>query len=249
MHGLGIDVVDRFTPAILGLGDLGAKSASIEAICAMFDLAGFTDFARQVDPQLAVPEYLKSYIQWLFDSVKESCVIEKRETEWALYTKLPFFGKFMGDGVMFLWDASDFNDVIACNTPVLMDRICSAYVSEFLPSSQKQVTSSPPKLRCGVARGNVISVGNGEDFVGPCINVAARLQKLGPFTFAFSRRGFNLANTGKDWLTTYALVEVPVRGYRRQGAGVRPPFRSDCNAKTIGETLSCRSVTGAPNSS
>ena len=38
------------------------------------------------------------------------------------------------------------------------------------------VSEPPPVLRCGLARGTVFSVGNRSDFVGSCINMAARLQ-------------------------------------------------------------------------
>jgi hypothetical protein len=34
-------------------------------------------------------------------------------------------------------------------------------------------------------------VGDGKDFVGPCINTASRLQKLSQLSFAFSRKGIN----------------------------------------------------------
>jgi hypothetical protein len=51
------------------------------------------------------------------------------------------------------------------------------------------VTEPPPVLRCGLARGTVFSVGNRNDFVGSCINMASRLQKLPGITFAFNRRG------------------------------------------------------------
>uniref|UniRef100_UPI0025D92A34 hypothetical protein n=1 Tax=uncultured Flavobacterium sp. TaxID=165435 RepID=UPI0025D92A34 len=42
-----------------------------------------------------------------------------------------------------------------------------------------------------IARGAIYSVGNGNDYVGPCINVSARLQKLSSLSFCFSRRGLN----------------------------------------------------------
>jgi class 3 adenylate cyclase len=68
------------------------------------------------------------------------------------------------------------------------------YESEFLPAVRHEVVEPPTKLRCGVARGYVYSVGDGSDFVGPCINVAARLQKLAScLTCCFSRRGFDIS--------------------------------------------------------
>ena len=49
--------------------------------------------------------------------------------------------------------------------------------------------AAPNKLRCGIAKGTVFSVGNGNDFVGSCINISARLQKLHNLSFCFSTIG------------------------------------------------------------
>ena len=38
----------------------------------------------------------------------------------------------------------------------------------------------------------MFSIGNKNDFVGTCINMAARLQKLPGTTFAFNTRGFEV---------------------------------------------------------
>ncbi|HEX6183829.1 MAG TPA: hypothetical protein VFZ44_07970, partial [Pyrinomonadaceae bacterium] len=69
--------------------------------------------------------------------------------------------------------------------------VCDRYVTEFLPKAKKKFVRPPARLRCGVARGQIVSIGNGEDFVGPCINIASRLQKLSQLSFACQRRGFN----------------------------------------------------------
>ena len=64
-----------------------------------------------------------------------------------------------------------------------------------------------------MARGMVVSVGNGEDYVGPCINTAARLQKLSSLTFCISRRGFDIEkNMPRETASKYILKSVPVRG-------------------------------------
>ena len=64
-----------------------------------------------------------------------------------------------------------------------------------------------------MARGQVISVGDGSDFVGSCINAAARLQKLGATSFAFSRRGFDpRASFDESWWDDFATKRVTLRG-------------------------------------
>src|SRR5207248_701927 len=71
--------------------------------------------------------------------------------------------------------------------------ICEKYKAQFIPKVNRLVSKPPPSLRCGIARGQIISVGDGNDFVGSCINVASRLQKLSNLTFAISKRGFDLS--------------------------------------------------------
>ena len=38
------------------------------------------------------------------------------------------------------------------------------------------------------SRAGVISIGGGRDYVGSCINIASRLQKLSDLTFCFFKR-------------------------------------------------------------
>ncbi|MGP8080464.1 MAG: hypothetical protein ACLPVI_08160 [Dehalococcoidales bacterium] len=71
----------------------------------------------------------------------------------------------------------------------------------------------PTILRCGIARGSVYSVGNAEDYVGLCINIASRLQKLNSFNFCVSRKGFNFEKYMiKEALSTYSLKSIALRG-------------------------------------
>jgi hypothetical protein len=110
----------------------------------------------------------------------------------ALWGPLPFFIKFMGDGLLVLWDVSRSDDNARRNIIVTAREICLRYSQEFFPHIEAVVSEPPPVLRCGLARGTVFSVGNRSDFVGSCINMAARLQKLPGATFAFNRRGINI---------------------------------------------------------
>ena len=91
--------------------------------------------------------------------------------------------------------------------------VCEAYQQSFLPAIKKSVSKAPLKLRCGIARGQIVAIGNGQDFVGPCINLAARLQKLGKFSFAFSKRGFELHKYFTEAVQKdFALVKSQIRG-------------------------------------
>ena len=76
----------------------------------IFDLEGFTHFCKQIDPQLAVPEYLSHFLKWMFDQIKEELIDETREEGYATWSDLPFFSKYLGDGLLFLWGTEKMSD-------------------------------------------------------------------------------------------------------------------------------------------
>jgi len=204
---------DKFNPDVLGLGDIGARSTQLEAMAAIFDLSGFTSFCSQVDPHLAVPEYLSRFLDWLFAEIKTGFVKESEAEEKLLWAGLPFLAKFLGDGVLFLWDTRNMSGAEICNIVTSLWEICGNYIHEFHPTIKKIVAQPPQFLRCGIARGTVFSVGNGEDYVGPCINIASRLQKLSSLSFCFSRRGFDIERyMPEETAAKYALKYAPLRG-------------------------------------
>jgi hypothetical protein len=106
-HGILVRVnpeaLAAFGPDLLQLGDVRTPSRPVDVLSVVFDLEGFTHFThftRQIDPQLTVPAFLSSFLQWLFDAVRRPLV--QREASATLWAELPFFSKFMGDGVLFL---------------------------------------------------------------------------------------------------------------------------------------------------
>jgi len=183
---------ERFTPQLLGLGDISLLSKEVEALAAVFDLSGFTRFCNQVDPHLSVPEFLSRFLDWLFDQIGLALTAKGYKENIALWAELPFLAKFLGDGVLFLWDTRNMSESRVNNVVVSLLDVCREYRSAFYPVIKKRVVEPPSNLRCGIARGRVLSVGNGQDYVGPCINIASRLQKLSFLTFCFPRRGFDV---------------------------------------------------------
>jgi len=208
------EVFEQFDPGMLDLGDIGKPSATTNAICAMYDLEGFTNFCKQIDPQLSVPSYLSGFLGWIFDKIRSQAVYRRFEEGIQLYHELPFFTKFLGDGLLILWDTSDMGEVAQHNVILNQLRICRNYLSEFLPSIKKKLCDPPEALRCGITKGTIYSVGDGNDFVGPCINLAGRLQKLPGARFAFARRGFDPELTWKQhtWLMEMVLKKAAIRG-------------------------------------
>jgi class 3 adenylate cyclase len=212
------EVWDRFDEGVLGLGDLTAPTLEREAVAGVFDLAGFTDFCKQIDPQLAISEYLAAFLNWLFGTIKRRSVEEPDlenhddSTEVKALATLPFFAKFMGDGVLFLWDCAGLSEEAIWGIPEIAIATCHQYRYEFLPKISRTVSDPPTRLRCGLATGKVFSVGDGNDFVGPCINMAARLQKLSLLPIAFARRGFNEKYMNEHMRSHFVVKKVAVRG-------------------------------------
>lgn len=98
-----------------------------------------------------------------------------------------------------------------CNIVAIMNDITRKY-QVFLKSLRKRYVDPPTRLRCGIARGNVFPIGNGQDFVGPCINISARLQKFNNLSFVFSARGINAEEFHSTRRKNYIMKRVSIRG-------------------------------------
>jgi hypothetical protein len=59
---------------------------------------------------------------------------------------------------------------------------------------------------------NVFPIGNGRDFVGPCINISARLQKFNGLSFAFSARGIDANGFNEDYRNYFIKKRVKIHG-------------------------------------
>ena len=207
------EILSGFAPSILGLGDISTPAREIEAVAAVFDLAGFTRFCNQVDPHLAVPRFLSGFLDWLFERIKSGLAIYDIGASKVLWAELPFLAKFLGDGVLFLWNTRGMSEKLVCRIVTTLYEICSAYKSEFYPEISLAVDKPPTTLRCGVARGRVFSVGNGKDYVGHCINIASRLQKLSLLTFCFPHRGFYVREyMDASYRQNFVQKRITIRG-------------------------------------
>jgi class 3 adenylate cyclase len=218
--------LDRFNVDLLNIGDLKAPSKTIEVLSVSFDLEGFTSFTRQVDPHLTIPNFISDFFNWLFNSIKYA--IEDRDQKNTLWAELPCFSKFMGDGVLFLWkiDLDKIAQIdkhlrseqlqkllqeFLANIITSMYDLCRGY-KRFVKSIRTNYVEPPMKLRCGIARGSVFPIGNGLDFVGPCINISSRLQKMSDLSFAFSARGIDLNAFHPSYNEVFIKKQVSIRG-------------------------------------
>ncbi len=114
------EIFDSFNQDILGLGSIETKSNQVNALSVMFDLEGFTNFCKQIDPQLAVPEYLSDFLKWIFKEIRLELVEKSFEQGYKTWSDLPFLCKYMGDGILFLWDTEKMSDVKIQNVVVSM---------------------------------------------------------------------------------------------------------------------------------
>ncbi|MHB8104544.1 MAG: nucleotidyl cyclase domain-containing protein [Dehalococcoidales bacterium] len=206
------EIVNKFNPSILGLGDINAPCEEIEAVAAVFDLSGFTAFCNQVDSYLAIPSFLNNFFDWFFGSIVYGLTddIENRTYFWA---DLPILVKFTGDGVIVVWNARNMKEDQICRLAATLYNVCYAYRQDFYPQIYRVVNKPPSVLRCGLARGKVFSVGNGHDFIGHCINTASRLGGLNPLTFCFPHRGFGVQEyMPPEYAKLFVPKYVSVRG-------------------------------------
>jgi hypothetical protein len=206
------DILNKFNPSMLRLGDIKTPCQEKEAIAAVFDLSGFTFFCNQVDAYLAIPSFLNSFYDWFFSSITYGLTDDDGEKT-QFWAELPMLVKFLGDGLLVVWNAQKMNDEQICRLAATLYNICRAYQEDFYPQINMEVNKPPGVLRCGVARGKVFSIGNGSDYIGHCINTASRLSNLSPLTFCFPRRGFPIQEyLSPEYTQLFVPKYVSIRG-------------------------------------
>jgi len=211
---LSIVNFQKFNSSMLKLGNIAIEGKYQEGLAVVFDLAGFTEFCDQIGSHLIIPDFLNKFLNWLFQTIAQEFVNETIEDKVLLWCRLPFYSKFMGDGVLFIWNTDGMAPADICNLIVSLEIVSNKYKSNFLTSIPLHYENVPEKLRCGISRGTITSIGKGEDFVGACINLASRLQKLESLSFAFSNKGIQIDEFHADEQNSYLLVKAPVRGIR-----------------------------------
>lgn len=220
------DTIQQFTPEQMNIGNLKTPTRTIEVIAVIFDLEGFTHFTRQIDPQLTIPDYITDFYNWLFRNLRQNIIVDGKPGK--LWAEMPFYSKFLGDGVLFLWRIDHWKiskaakgkdkellhehlQTFICNIVSTLDDICRDY-SQFYQKALHRYTDPPTRLRCGIARGNVFPIGGGNDYIGPCINLASRLQKFHGLSFAFSHRGIDSKRFHKTYRDYFEVRQADIRG-------------------------------------
>jgi class 3 adenylate cyclase len=207
------EVITRFNPSILNLGDISTPCQEKDAVAAVFDLTGFTAFCSQVDSYLAIPRFLSDFLEWFFYSIRDGLTEEDFGNSRSFWADFPLQVKFLGDGILLVWGARKMTEDQICRIVTTLFEICRNYRRVFYPRISLAVNKPPAVLRCGAARGKVFTIGDGKDFVGHCINTASRLSHLGPITFCFPHRGFQVReNMPPEYLQLFVPKYISIRG-------------------------------------
>ncbi|OGO41208.1 MAG: hypothetical protein A2137_03920 [Chloroflexi bacterium RBG_16_58_8] len=207
------ETVRKFNPSVLELGNISAPCREKEAIAAVFDLTGFTVFCSQADAYLAIPRFLNDYLEWFFGNIKKRVTEANYGGQSALWAGLPMMAKFLGDGLLLLWNSQKMTEGQICRLAAAFYEICAAYRTDFYPAMRMVVNKPPQVLRCGVSRGRVFTIGDGKDYVGHCINTASRLSHVGALSFCFPHRGFQVQeHMPAQYLSVFQPIHISIRG-------------------------------------
>lgn len=213
---LTIEQFNSFNESILGINKIDLPTIKKEAICIIFDLEGFTSFCFKPSSLPIITNFLNDFLRWIFLMVRLKNIQKRNDKYIALFSSFPFFNKFMGDGVMFIYDTEIIDVPGIHNIIVQMKEICDEYHTLFYSQYSSIYQDMPKQLRCGIARGPVFSIGGGQDYVGPCINKASRLQKLDEFSFSFSLEGIDISKVGRNPEKYYTSIRSTLRGAERE---------------------------------
>jgi hypothetical protein len=200
------EVANKFNPAMLDIGNLNTPCEEKSAITAVFDITDFTKFCNQVDAYMEIPRFLNYFLKWFFACIVQGLTEEDDGVKSTFWADLPMLVKFLGDGLLIVWNTQRMDSAQACRLVATLYNICKAYNRDFYPQINTIISKPPSVLRCGVARGKVFSIGGGRDYVGHCINNASRLSHMDGLTFSFPQRGFQVR---EDMPEEYARLFVP----------------------------------------
>lgn len=197
----------------------------IEAVAAVFDLEGYTKFCQTPDFKTTVGRFQSRFLHWIIEELKRSSLkcekVRDSEDVVELFCPPPRKVKFMGDGLLILWDVSveedsiknqsvktqDIKDRIKENIVYMCYLICEKY-KDGLYEEMKTIhlANIPKRLRCGISQGQVYSIDEFNDYIGPCINMASRLEHLPRCTFAFDSTGFDVSKSSYSLFKEHFLI-------------------------------------------
>ncbi len=197
-----------------------------DGICVVFDIAGFSQFFNQPDVHSYVSSYLTQVIQCV-----ETCIFGgdgfwKPDAERMLppLSILPIYRKFVGEGCLYLWSPEESRQVTPEFVTTLVSRLydlrkgfdrVTKLCQDMIP-----VADMPRNIRIGIARGTVFELssesGNGQEFIGVCMNLAPRLLKYcANLDFLISAR-LNLPRNSLDPMACKKVIATKIKDFNRE---------------------------------
>lgn len=201
-----------------------------ESISAIFDLKGFTWFSSE-NPDL-ITDYCQKFTKWILDNLK---ILAEDD----INLSNPYFIKYLGDGFLFLWDLQSIDiidkplfinniidylhDITLSYNPineVTLNKKDERNVKIFYELYEQEFPNMPKLLRCGVSIGMVSKYNSNickempEDYIGVCINLASRLQKIHNSILFSANIEFNGKYSIVELSNIYKKVKVKIRGFK-----------------------------------
>jgi len=163
-------------------------SHPLNGLSVIFDLGGFSKFFNQPDVHSYIPSYLNHItkcIETAFFGGKQFWLLDGSDDLPPL-NPLPIHRKFLGDGALYIWTPSKTSEEFSTNfLGYLSNRLWN--LQKELPQINKAcadqipVFELPKAIRFGISRGTIyeltIEGSKVKEYIGICINLAARLQK------------------------------------------------------------------------
>lgn len=172
----------------------GFKSAErpSNGLALIFDISGFTNFFNKPDIQ----DYITDYINQIINCV-ETCIWGgdiywikpgQVETEATPMFIKPSLRKFLGDGMLYVWEDDDKK--IASDSAIRINLLNSLWnIHAQIDTINKKIRENmpvadlPADIKFGLAQGSIYKLTENDgtiDYIGPCINLASRLVKYCP---------------------------------------------------------------------
>ena len=188
-----------------------AHSDLVEIMVAYFDLEGFTNFfnSTSVVRYTIVPAFINAFLIWLNHCFGES------------YLPMPKYSKFLGDGVLLIWETKNQPVLKGVLKAEFMD-FCwnmvrgqkESYENEFLPELLRKIRSLrtyeyPKRLRISLSLGHAVKCGQGKstEYLSECINVASRIIDYEPELYFIAHS--SLVTDEELWGKRYVLKLLP----------------------------------------
>jgi class 3 adenylate cyclase len=155
----------------------------------IFDISAFTNFFNKPDLQLYITKYINHIVECVEITIYGGVDYwTNTPEELAPLDIKPSLRKFLGDGMLYIWEDDENKISKDSNLKVeLINRLWNLQnwfyrVNERL-YDDVPIGDLPNTLKFGIAQGTIyrLSENDGnQDFIGPCINLASRLVKYCP---------------------------------------------------------------------